>query len=125
MKTIQLSRSLIAFLFALIALSSFAVKPPNGPTITQATANLSNGTLIITGTNFSSPVVNLDNMNLVVTSSTATTINADLPAGITEGSYHLRVTSNGGIATLDLALENGDLGNGNTYEGAAALASLT
>ena len=45
MTTIQLRKS-IAFLFALIALTSFvsssafAVKPPAGPTITQATGNL-------------------------------------------------------------------------------------
>src|ERR1043166_225115 len=125
MKTILFSKSLIVFSFALIAVSSFAVKPSNAPTITRANGYLSNKKLIIMGTNFSSPVVNLDNTNLVVTSSTSTTINADLPPMIMPGSYHLRVTSNGQIATLDLALDNGNIGNNNTSKGVDALASLT
>ena len=130
MTTIQLRKS-IAFLFALIALSSFvsssalAVKPPVGPTITQATGYLSNETLIITGTNLSGATVNVDDTNLVVTSNTSTTINADLPAGIGPGSYRLRVTTSGGLANMDLALDNGDLGNHNTTKGASALGSIT
>lgn len=116
---------LSTFLFALIVASSLAIKPPE-TTITSASANLSKGTLNIVGTNFVAPIaVNLDNTNLVVNTFTSTTIDANLPAGIGPGSYRLRVSTTSGIANLDLTLDNGDLGNGNTAKGDAALASFT
>src|SRR5262249_40295399 len=63
------------------------------PSIIGAVANFTDGTIAITGAGFGvpSPLVTLDNTQLLVTSHTATTIDANLPPTVTPGSYHLIV----------------------------------
>jgi len=92
------------------ALSSFShlalgkVQPP--PAVDKAVANVAANTLTITGSNFAAPTATLDNSNLTITSSSATSIVATLPAGITPGSYHLIVTVGGTSAALDVTIGN-------------------
>src|SRR2546428_11897602 len=76
--------------------------------VDKAVANLTNHTVTITGSNFAAPTVTLDNINLTITSSSATSIVATLPGSITPGSYHLIVTVGGSGVDLDVTL--GDTG---------------
>jgi integrase len=75
-------------------------------------ADLSGHTIAISGTNFGStqPTVNLDAMQLAVTSFSPTAIQATLPAGLGPGSYHLVVsnfsTSPPRIGLLDVTIGN-------------------
>src|SRR2546428_338062 len=86
----------ILLISALTLSSSFSLPAlATVPAITQAVANLTAHTLTITGSNFAAPKVTLDNINLTVTSSNATSIVATLPPGITPASYHLVVTVGG------------------------------
>src|SRR5438034_3003459 len=101
-KAISATGALIVFLsFSDLALAAV-------PTIDQAVANLTTQTLTITGRNFAAPTVTLDRINLTVTSSTATSIVATLPPGITPASYHLGVRVGSNSATLDVTI--GDTG---------------
>ncbi len=68
---------------------------PDFVIINSAQANLLTNTIAISGRNFGNqqPVVNLDATSLVVTSFSPTAIQANLPAGLAPGSYHLVVGS--------------------------------
>ena len=101
---------------------------PVEPVLDKVAGDLNHQTLTITGSNLSNATARLGNNNLNVTSTTATTLVADLPSGTSAGSYHVVVTSfSGGTANRDVTLgtEDADRGNGNTAEGNRALFSLT
>src|SRR5437870_2076183 len=76
------------------------------PAITSAVANFSNHTIAITGQNFGAtkPAVSLDNIPLLVTSFTQTSIQANLPNNLGSGSYHLFVGGGNQSALLDVTL---------------------
>lgn len=96
---------------ALISLSLTCAAAGQGPiSITSAVAHFPAQTITITGQGFAGILnVSLDNTQLVITSSNATTIQANLPGGIGPGSYHLivrllSISSGGGTAELDVTL---------------------
>src|SRR3954447_13421944 len=76
------------------------------PAIDKAVGDFTTHTLTITGSNFAAPMVTLNNTGLTVTSSSATSIVATLPAGITAASYHLVVTVGTKSADLDVTIGN-------------------
>src|SRR5438270_2892395 len=67
----------ILLIAALSSFSHLAFAAPQK--VDKAVANFTTHTLTITGSNFLSPTVTLDNINLTVTSSSATSIVATLP----------------------------------------------
>src|SRR4029077_4443529 len=94
----------ILLIAALSSFSHLALASPQR--VDRAVANLTTNTVTITGASFFAPTVTLDNINLTVTSSSATSIVAKLPAGITPGSYHLIVSVGGSTADLDVTIGN-------------------
>ena len=76
------------------------------PVIVGAVPNFTTNKLTITGTGFGSavPTLKIDAMAATVVSHTATTVVADLPAGIGSGTYQLTVTTPAGMGSFDLTL---------------------
>lgn len=107
---LKLSITVAAFVASVSTLLAAA------PSITSATADAGNTTLTIVGTNLTQQdakhpiLVTLNNLKLMVTSSSGTGITASLPAGVGAGSYHLYVSTSGNVndsghtAALDVTL---------------------
>jgi hypothetical protein len=80
---------------------SAALTHAQTPTVISTTINSTTKQITITGTNLlpssGSPVVHLDGATLTLVSSTSTQIVADLPTGLTAGSF--RLTVNNGTST--------------------------
>ncbi|HYP15436.1 MAG TPA: hypothetical protein VEQ63_16020, partial [Bryobacteraceae bacterium] len=115
-------RQFVASVVTFAAITIAAVLPANAqnsagsrPNISSATVSYSTtpNQLTITGTNFGSnlPIVELDGLSLLVTSSTTTTIIAALPVNLPPGSYELNVTAKTHTATFAVAIgTNGPAG---------------
>lgn len=76
------------------------------PIIVSAVPNYTNNQLTITGMAFGAavPTVKLDSMAATVVSHNSTMVVANLPAGVSTGSYLLTVTTAGGVGSFDLTL---------------------
>src|SRR5437868_3736393 len=97
----------IAVIGAFVVSSCFSHSAfAKAPVVDKAVANLTANTVTITGSSFAAPTITLNNINLAITSSSATSIVATLPPGITPGSYHLIVTVGGNNAALDVTIGN-------------------
>jgi hypothetical protein len=84
----------------------------------SAIAHYPDQTITIGGGGFGNtvPLVTLDNAQLVVTSHTPTSIEANLPVDLSAGSYHLSVRTGSGSGLLDMTLgEVGPCGSTRTY----------
>src|SRR5262245_52454852 len=93
----RIPRSVVvaALAFLTIVRCSPAVAAPSPPpAISAAEPDIANQRLVIGGSNFKSPVVVLNGIELLVFTSTSTEIHAFLPA-LDPGSYELTVASNG------------------------------
>lgn len=87
---------------------------PNEPHITRVEV-IETGkvptSLVITGSNFDAPAVQLQGSALAVTSNTATQINASLPSGLVPGTYLLSVTQGSKTEFFNVAVgEEGPVG---------------
>src|ERR1700724_68134 len=100
---------------SLLLLSSAGALYAASPTLISASATANNTVLSMTGTNLqpdgkNTVVAQLDNMSLTLTSASASSLSATLPANLPPGSYHLLVSTNGNVndaghtADLDVTL---------------------